>query len=70
MLIIDLDELKKAKELIDIINSAPLNCIVWQKNGNAIEVNSELVKMWSSTGMSNHLFAYAALLSNIETKEK
>lgn len=64
MLIVNLDELKKAKELIDRINSVPLDRVVWQENGNTIEVNAELIRMWKFTGLSNNWFAYSALLSN------
>lgn len=62
MLIIDLDELQKAKKLIDLTNSVPLTEIAWQRNGKTVPVPPEDLEEWRFTGLSNNWFAYQRLL--------
>lgn len=64
MLIVDLDELQKAKNLIDLTNSVPLDEIVWQRNGETMPIPLEELEDWRFTGLSNNWFAYEILLNS------
>ena len=67
MLTIDLDALQAAKDLIDKVNSVPLNEIAWQRGGETMPVDLETLDAWRFTGLSNHCFAYDYLLTpNVE----
>lgn len=67
MLTIDLDALQAAKDLIDKVDSVPLNEIAWQRDGATMPVDLETLDAWKFTGLSNHSFAYDYLLTpNVE----
>jgi len=64
MIIIDLNELQKAKDLIDLTNSVPLAEIAWQRNGKTMPVSLADLEDWRFIGLSNNWFAYENLLSH------
>lgn len=63
MVIIDLAELQKAKALIDLANSVPLNEVKWQLYGTTIEAPQDEAEAWQFVGLSNAYFAYEYLLT-------
>jgi hypothetical protein len=61
MLIVDLDELQKAKDFIALVNSVPLAEIAWQRNGETMPIDLEALEEWRFTGLNNY-YAYETLL--------
>ena len=62
MVKIGLGELQKAKDLIDLANSVPLQEIAWQRNGETQPVPPIEVEEWKYVGLNNTSFAYEYLL--------
>lgn len=60
---IDLDELQKAKGLIDLANSVPLEEVVWQRDGATVSVPEMESRAWKYIGLTNVYFAYEHMLT-------
>ena len=67
MITIDLNELQKAKNLIDLANSVSLDEVVWQRDGVTIPVPEIEFTAWKYVGLTNVFFAYEHMLTpNLE----
>ncbi len=60
---IDLNELQKAKDLIDLANSVPLENVVWQRDGVTVNPPKVEFDAWKYIGLSNVHFAYDHMLT-------
>lgn len=62
MVTIELNELAKAKELIDLANSVALEDVVWTRDGEIVVLIASLLDSWKYVGLTNAYFAYMHLL--------
>lgn len=61
-MIVELADLKKALDLLDEINKAPLASIEWRGPEGAIDVDPDEIAEWKYVGLSNVYFAREVLM--------
>ena len=68
MITIDINDLMKAKALIDLTNSVPLDEVNWTQDDQSIAIPEYVVDEWKFVGLSNHYFAYMNLVPNVKLR--